>query len=75
MIRNSWVLFCVLAMPLLGHAQTSPASAELAVDHVKLIKSLDAAAMKRGEALYSSMCVACHGTPERPGTLPTILRV
>ena len=58
-------------MPSLGHAQTPPDAAERAVDHVKLIKSLDAAALKRGEALYSSMCVACHGTPEQPGSLPT----
>ncbi len=44
--------------------------AELAVDHVKLIKGLNAAAMERGETLYKTLCIACHGTPERAGSLP-----
>ena len=47
-----------------------PSPAELAVDHVKLIKSLDDAALKRGETLYNTLCIACHGTPEKAGSLP-----
>ncbi len=47
-----------------------PSPAELAVDHVKLIKALDAEAMKRGETLYKTLCIACHGTPEKAGSLP-----
>jgi cytochrome c5 len=47
-----------------------PSPAELAVDHVKLIKGLNAAAMERGETLYNTLCIACHGTPEKAGSLP-----
>lgn len=47
-----------------------PSPAELAVDHVKIIKSLDDAALKRGETLYNTLCITCHGTPERAGSLP-----
>ncbi len=58
----------------LSHAQIPPtlpqSPAELAVDHVKLIRKLDDAAKKRGEALYQTLCVACHGTPEKAGSLP-----
>jgi cytochrome c5 len=51
-------------------AQLPPSPAELAVDHVKLIRGLDAAALKRGETLYQTLCLACHGTPEKAGSLP-----
>ena len=63
----------IIALELLAsssQAQTSSSPAELAVDHVKLIKSLDDAAMKRGETLYQTLCIACHGTPTKPGSLP-----
>jgi mono/diheme cytochrome c family protein len=69
---NRSILVCVLsisaAMPL--SAQTPASPAELAVDHAKLIRSLDDAGLKRGEALYQTLCLACHGTPEKAGSLP-----
>ena len=34
---------------------------------------LDDAARKRGEAVYARLCVTCHGTPDRPGSMPTSL--
>lgn len=56
------------------HAQAPitipPSPAELAVDHVKLIESLDGAAMERGSTLYKTLCIACHGTPKQAGSLP-----
>lgn len=42
-----------------------------AIDHAALIRSWGAASFERGEKLYSTLCVTCHGTPEQPGTLPT----
>lgn len=58
----------------LSQAQTPvmlpPSPAELAVDHVKLIKGLDTASRERGATLYKTLCIACHGTPERAGSLP-----
>jgi mono/diheme cytochrome c family protein len=47
-----------------------PSPAELAVDHLKLIKGLDDSALTRGETLYNTLCVACHGTPDKAGSLP-----
>ena len=67
------ILACGLSVTLC-QAQTPitlpPSPAELAVDHVKLIKALDTAAMERGAALYKTLCIACHGTPEKAGSLP-----
>lgn len=47
---------------------------ESRVDHAGLIAALDQAALERGRAIYQSVCVNCHGTIERPGSLPTSLR-
>jgi putative heme-binding domain-containing protein len=47
---------------------------EADLDHAGLIAGLDAAAFKRGEALYARVCASCHGTPETPGSMPTALR-
>src|SRR5262249_52178027 len=44
------------------------------LDHAGLIRSLDRASLKRGEAVYTRVCANCHGTRERPGSLPTSLR-
>src|SRR4029079_8199087 len=44
------------------------------IDHAGLIDSLDAAASRRGKAIYERLCVNCHGTREQPGSLPTSLR-
>ncbi len=63
------LFICLLLTIATSEAQT-PAAAEQGVDHAKLVRELDGAALKRGEALYASMCVACHGTPEKPGSLP-----
>jgi len=44
------------------------------IDHAAMISSLDNAAFKRGEAIYNRLCVNCHGTHDKPGSLPTSLR-
>lgn len=43
---------------------------EQGVDHARLIRSLNADALARGEQLYNLLCLPCHGTPEQPGSLP-----
>ncbi|HZZ82863.1 MAG TPA: DUF6797 domain-containing protein [Gemmataceae bacterium] len=43
------------------------------LDHAGLIADLDAAAFKRGELIYQRTCVTCHGTKDKPGSLPTSL--
>jgi len=44
------------------------------IDHAGMIASLDAAAFKRGAAIYKRLCINCHGDLQRPGSLPTSLR-
>lgn len=44
------------------------------IDHAAMIAGLDDAAFKRGQAIYNRLCVNCHGTYDRPGSLPTSLK-
>ena len=44
------------------------------IDHAAMIADLDNAAFKRGQAIYSRLCVNCHGTHDKPGSLPTSLK-
>lgn len=43
-------------------------------DHAGLIRASDDGALARGARIYAELCVVCHGTPEKEGTLPTALR-
>ncbi len=61
---------CEAQTPLPAPLPVAPSPAELAVDHARLIRSLDEAALKRGETLYKTLCIVCHGTPEAAGSLP-----
>lgn len=45
-----------------------------AVDHAALIRGSDAEALARGARIYQELCIVCHGTPEKEGTLPTALK-
>lgn len=47
---------------------------ETHLDHAGMIAGLGPESFKRGEAIYNRVCVNCHGTKEKPGTLPTSLR-
>lgn len=52
---------------------------EKQVDHAAMIAEFDrpdvaAKAFKRGEAIYTRLCINCHGTKEQPGSLPTSLK-
>lgn len=39
--------------------------------HAELIQNWNAESLARGEKLYHSICVTCHGTPEKTGSIPT----
>jgi putative heme-binding domain-containing protein len=41
------------------------------IDHAGLIRSFDGKAFARGKQIYERLCANCHGTHDRPGTLPT----
>ncbi|WP_165232623.1 DUF6797 domain-containing protein [Aquisphaera insulae] len=44
------------------------------IDHAGIIGDLNGESFKRGEAIYNRVCINCHGTKDRPGSLPTSLR-
>ena len=47
------------------------------VDHPAMVKQLDTGNREgydRGKALYQIVCINCHGSPAKVGTLPTALR-
>jgi putative heme-binding domain-containing protein len=47
---------------------------ERELDHAGLIAGLGAESYRRGEATYQRICINCHGTKDRPGSMPTSLR-
>jgi putative heme-binding domain-containing protein len=44
------------------------------LDHAGLIADWSNESLKRGEAIYQRVCANCHGTKDKPGSLPTSLR-
>lgn len=44
------------------------------IDHAGVIGEWNQEAYQRGEAIYQKVCVNCHGTLDKPGSLPTSLR-
>ena len=44
------------------------------LDHAGLIAGLRSASLRRGEAIYTRVCANCHGTEDRPGSLPSAPR-
>ncbi|QEH38443.1 hypothetical protein OJF2_70440 [Aquisphaera giovannonii] len=58
----------------LARAASPLPEADRDIDHAGLIRDLDADSFKRGEAIYNRVCINCHGTKDRPGSLPTSLR-
>ena len=47
---------------------------ESKIDHEGMISDWNNDSLKRGQAIYQGLCVNCHGTIEKPGSLPTSLR-
>lgn len=69
--RNGKLLLTALASLRALVSATSAQTVEVGVDHATLIQKWDAASLARGEKLYTAVCITCHGTPEKAGTLPT----
>jgi putative heme-binding domain-containing protein len=44
------------------------------LDHAGLIAGWNSESLKRGEAIYQRVCANCHGTRDKPGSLPTSLK-
>jgi glucose/arabinose dehydrogenase len=47
---------------------------EKEIDHAGIIAGLNRKSYARGEEIYGRVCANCHGTKDRPGSLPTSLR-
>jgi putative heme-binding domain-containing protein len=47
---------------------------EKQIDHAGLISDWNEESLQRGEAIYQRVCANCHGTIDKPGSLPTSLR-
>ncbi|MEO0337822.1 MAG: DUF6797 domain-containing protein [Bacteroidota bacterium] len=43
---------------------------EESIDHAGMIANFDADGFERGERIYNSNCINCHGTPEIEGSIP-----
>lgn len=56
---------------LLIFASLLIADAQEALDHAAIIRSFNADTFARGEKLYNSVCITCHGNLTQPGSLPT----
>src|SRR5439155_17913067 len=59
------------ALLVLLSSLASGQSASQEPEHALLIQNWDIQSLARGEKLYSAVCITCHGTPEKEGTLPT----
>ena len=44
------------------------------IDHAGMIAGLNSKSYARGEEIYGRVCANCHGTKDKPGSLPTSLR-
>lgn len=40
-------------------------------EHARIIRGFNDESFSRGKAVYDAICITCHGTPDREGTLPT----
>lgn len=47
---------------------------ELNIDHAKLIEDSGQESFQRGERIYNSNCINCHGNPEIEGSIPLSLK-
>ncbi len=45
-----------------------------AVDHAAPVRNWNEESLARGKVIYGQLCVTCHGTLEKEGSLPTALR-
>ena len=64
------IRFVKALLLLIGTLSIDAAEADN-VPHAKIIRSWNDESFARGRDLYEVLCITCHGTPEKEGTLPT----
>src|SRR5690348_4508313 len=65
---------CIIGSLVRGDGQTITNQNVVAdqddVDHAGIIKAWNSETLERGEKLYRTLCMPCHGTPQQQGSLP-----
>ena len=59
---------------LARRVETQDSEYESTIDHRGMIADWNKGSLQRGKAIYQGLCVNCHGTIEKAGSLPTSLR-
>jgi mono/diheme cytochrome c family protein len=57
-----------------GNVVTGWVQALERTDHSELVASWNADSLAEGKVIYEQLCMVCHGTLDKPGSLPTALR-
>src|SRR6185503_365599 len=70
MLRRAVGCFASVVLALMCHLEVRGVE-EPPIDHAGIIRSWDAESLARGEKLYNSICVTCHGNLTQAGSLPT----
>ena len=74
-LRSSSLLKISTTLSVIIFIETGKTQVETAkrpnADHAALIQDLNDDSIKRGSRIYRGLCFACHGTPDKKGTLPT----
>ena len=73
-IRDGGQKTATLLQPSDEDLKTNIPEYESEIDHQGIISDWNNDSLKRGRAIYQGLCVNCHGTVEKPGSLPTSLR-
>jgi mono/diheme cytochrome c family protein len=63
------VLAAILLLPL-----TNFAAENFEPDHKGIIEKWSEESLQRGQKVYEALCVICHGTDKKEGSLPTALK-
>ena len=74
LLRPSAALSAALLQPSDEDLKINIPEYESEIDHQGIISDWNNDSLKRGRAIYQGLCVNCHGTIEKPGSLPTSLR-
>ncbi len=64
---TAWIVVWICTRVFI-FAQTPPGEA---IDHAGMIGSWNAESLARGEKLYNTICITCHGNLTQAGSLPT----
>jgi mono/diheme cytochrome c family protein len=62
-------IFLLIAIPYILSAQEKQQEPN-PVDHAGILKALDKSSLDRGQVIYESLCINCHGSDGKTPTLP-----